>query len=109
MTATSQNKYFKGPKTLKALAFDFIQGKGIATSTEIRKFLYETSRPGLTFDPIKHRGYFSSYFSDSGTYIASLYGGTIKRAALTYKGRNDERFAVKLPSGKYSVIDPANF
>ena len=94
----SKRKYYKGTKTLKTQALDFIQNKGTTTSTEIRKFLYETSNPGKTYDPIKHRGFYCSYFSETGWYK------NVISATLKYPTKNEPRQAVKLPSGVYAVV-----
>ena len=99
-----KRKYFKGTKSLKSLALDFIQSKGSAKPTEIRKFLYETSNPGKTYDPFLHRGFYSSYFSSSGSYLASLKGYPETPAALKSPSKNEQRQAVKLPSGVYAVV-----
>ncbi len=94
----SKRKYYKGAKTLKTLALDFIQSKGTTTSTEIRKFLYETSNPGQTYHPVKHRGFYSSYFSECGWYR------NVVPAALKRPTPKEPRQAVKLPSGVYAVV-----
>lgn len=99
----SKRKYFKGAKTLKSLAIEFVLAKGSATSTEIRKFLYETSNPGQIYDPIEHRGYYSSYFSDSGVFCANMFGTGIVKSQLLNPTKTDDRFLVKQASGAYTV------
>lgn len=97
----TKSKYYKGAKTLKAQALDFVQSKGEASSTEIRKFMYEISNPGLTYDPIANRGFYSSYFSQSGYYMVAR---SIVQPRFKVPSKNDNRGLTRLANGKYSVI-----
>lgn len=78
--------------TLKSRALDFVAAQEYATSTEIRKFMFEEAGHGR-FDKVKHRGYYSSYFSD----------GLIQRAIFSTPSKNDKRVLTRLANGSYQV------
>ncbi len=93
------NKYFKGSKTLKSFALDFVQSKGEASFKEIQKFMFELSNPELIFDSIVNRGFYCSYFSDKRNF-----NGTFSKAKFSIKSDKDKRILVKIKNGKYKVI-----
>jgi len=96
---------FKGKKTLRAYALDFVEFCGEARSTEIRKFMYELSqrRP---YDAVENRGWYSSYFSDNIRMQMrnGQFTGTVAAPALLLNPSNsDSRYLTKLSNGKYTV------
>ena len=91
--------YFKGDKTLKALALDFVEEIGPSTSTEIRRFMFELANTGQTYDPIKNRGWYSSYFSDASSWIKYL-----PKARFSQPSKDDNRILRRKADGKYVVI-----
>lgn len=95
-----KGRYFKGEKTLKALALDFVEENGPCTSTEIRRFMFETSNPDKTFDPVRDRGWYSSYFSAAGHYRR-----TPIEARFNVPSKDDYRVLEKKDNGTYFVVD----
>jgi hypothetical protein len=96
---------FKGKKTLRAYALDFVEFCGEARSTEIRKFMYELSqrRP---YNTVEHRGWYSSYFSDNiriQMRNGQFTGVVTAHALLLNPSSSDSRYLTKLSNGKYAV------
>ena len=85
-------------QSLKSRALDFVEKRGFATSTEIKKFMYELTHPNTTYDPVKNRGWYCSYFSASG------YGPTRKEALLMTPSKNDNRILKRENDGRYTVM-----
>jgi len=97
-----KRQYFKDAHTLKSYALDFVAEKGKATSTEIKRFMYELANLGQTYDPIENRGWYCSYFSAAG------YGRFRREAVLTTPSKNDDRVLNRNNDGTYSVVTYKN-
>jgi len=98
MTPIKKARYFKGDKTLKAYALDFIEENGPMTSTNIKKLMYEISNPGKTYDSYYHRGYYCSYFSKFGHALEKV------PALFDVASPGDNRVLYKNNCNKYFVV-----
>jgi len=87
-------------KTLKSQALDFVQANLVATSTEIRKFMFETAGHGI-YNPKNHRGYYSSYFSNCGYPFGP--NKNIIQARFSVPSKDDNRVLTRLANGMYQV------
>ena len=91
---SSARHYFKDAKTLKSYALDFVEENGVASSTEIRRFMFELANPGKTYDPVADRGFYSSYFSHSWK----------AKSSFSYPSKNDNRVLSRQADGRYFVV-----
>ena len=99
-----KGRYFKGEKTLKSMALDWVEENGPCTNTEIRKYMFECSNPGVKWDPVKNRGWYSSYFSETG-HPSWFAKGSGKAARFNVPSKNDNRVLSRRSDGRYHVVD----
>ena len=91
-------------KSIKQTALDFVCETGPSTFTEIKKVMYEYRHGKDTFDSYKHRGWYSSYFSEDrwGSGAILLKGSERLEKAdgkYYYVKDNDEKYY----SGRWMV------
>jgi hypothetical protein len=96
-----KGRYYKGEQTLKSQALDWVQLNGPKTSTEIKKFMYEISNPGKTYNTFENRGWYCSYFYDAMSWSATHR----RKAQFNKTSPNDNRILFKLANGKYSAFN----
>ena len=112
------NTFSQSGLTLKEYTLNWIEHQNRpVSSTEIRCFMYEATHPGLTYDPVMDRGWYSAYFSRGSAYkyesgksqpgVSPYFLGSVtvihRQPAFSYPGRNDNRILVKNESGKYEI------
>jgi putative lipase involved disintegration of autophagic bodies len=83
-------------KTIKQTALDFVKENGPSSHGEIKRVMYEY-RFGRTYDAIKDRGWYTSYFSKDGN----------GQGAILLKGK--ERLIKNKETGLYHYYYDNNY